>query len=153
VIVKMDAGGNDIWFGSEESARKPQLIVETVGVGAAGLGLSSYAIETVDAGETSDSAVNDGDQLMSSNGETGGRTALQRMVYLPPRLRVARLGPTEIELGWEVDLGASCEIQVQSSVSGGEWTTVFTTADSTGSVRIPITAGNAGAYFRIVRVD
>ena len=31
VIVKMDAGGNDIWFGSEESTRQPQLMVETVG--------------------------------------------------------------------------------------------------------------------------
>ena len=28
-IVKLDTGGNDVWFGSEESARKPQLIVET----------------------------------------------------------------------------------------------------------------------------
>ena len=31
VIVKMDAGGNDVWFGSEESTGKPRLIVETVG--------------------------------------------------------------------------------------------------------------------------
>ena len=50
VIVKMDAGGNDIWFGSEESTRKPQLIVETVG----GVGTSTYAL-TVNSGTGSGS--------------------------------------------------------------------------------------------------
>ena len=28
-ILRMDTGGNDIWFGSEESSRKPQLIIQT----------------------------------------------------------------------------------------------------------------------------
>jgi dienelactone hydrolase len=54
VIVKMDAGGNDIWFGSEESARKPQLIIETSGTGTvtysltvnSGSGSGSYAAGT-----------------------------------------------------------------------------------------------------------
>ncbi|MEM7231361.1 MAG: DUF5060 domain-containing protein [Planctomycetota bacterium] len=31
VIVKMDAGGNDVWFGSNESGRKPSLTVTTGG--------------------------------------------------------------------------------------------------------------------------
>ena len=48
-IVKLDAGGNDIWFGSEESARKPQLIVETSGSGS-----SPYAL-TVNSGSGSGS--------------------------------------------------------------------------------------------------
>ena len=51
VIVKMDAGGNDIWFGSEESARKPRLIVETVG---RGVGTSTYTL-TVNSGTGSGS--------------------------------------------------------------------------------------------------
>jgi hypothetical protein len=54
VIVKMDAGGNDIWFGSEESARQPQLIIETSGSGTvtysltvnSGSGSGSYAAGT-----------------------------------------------------------------------------------------------------------
>ena len=54
-IVKMDAGGNDVWFGSEESARKPQLIVETGGGGSPsyqltvnnGSGTGSYPAGTV----------------------------------------------------------------------------------------------------------
>ena len=53
-IIKMDAGGNDIWFGSEESARKPRLIVETGGSAASaytltvnnGSGSGSYAAGT-----------------------------------------------------------------------------------------------------------
>jgi hypothetical protein len=40
----MDAGGNDIWFGSEESSRKPQLIVETVDGGASLLALTPQAV-------------------------------------------------------------------------------------------------------------
>jgi hypothetical protein len=56
VIVKMDAGGNDVWFGSEESARKPQLVIETSGSGTtpatynltvnSGSGSGSYAAGT-----------------------------------------------------------------------------------------------------------
>ena len=33
VIVKMDAGGNDVWFGSAESSRRPQLIIQTTSGG------------------------------------------------------------------------------------------------------------------------
>ena len=53
-IVKLDAGGNDIWFGSEESPRKPQLIIQTTGSGTvtynltvnSGSGSGTYAAGT-----------------------------------------------------------------------------------------------------------
>jgi hypothetical protein len=35
VVLKHDAGGNDVWFGSGESTRKPQLIIATSGIGSA----------------------------------------------------------------------------------------------------------------------
>ena len=156
VIVKMDAGGNDIWFGSEESTRKPQLIIETEGSGGAvGLSSSSYASELEATGEESVSAANAQDPLMSGTDDSRNQTALQRMAFIPPQpplLRVARVGPAEVELGWQVNFGAGCQIQVRSSLSEGEWTTVFTTAGPTGSVRVPIAAETTGAYFRIIRV-
>ena len=34
VILRLDSGGNDIWFGSEESSRKPQLVIQTSGTSA-----------------------------------------------------------------------------------------------------------------------
>jgi hypothetical protein len=43
-IIKLDAGGNDVWFGSDESSRKPQLIVETGDSGASPFALNSRAV-------------------------------------------------------------------------------------------------------------
>jgi hypothetical protein len=44
IILKHDAGGNDVWFGSGESMRKPQLILATSGSGSA-LTVSSPKLE------------------------------------------------------------------------------------------------------------
>ena len=54
VILRMDSGGNDIWFGSEESARKPQLVIQTSGTSTTtynltvnhGTGTGSYSAGT-----------------------------------------------------------------------------------------------------------
>jgi hypothetical protein len=40
VILMKDVGGNDIWFGSQESPRKPQLVIETTGGGTASYSLT-----------------------------------------------------------------------------------------------------------------
>jgi hypothetical protein len=71
----------------------------------------------------------------------------------PPRLRVERFSPTELELGWEVDPGARCEVQARISLNEGVWTTVFTTSASSGSLRIPMGTETSSAYYRIMLTE
>jgi hypothetical protein len=160
VILKKDSGGNDIWFGSEESGRKPQLIVETSSGATIGQTLS------VDGDSDSEVAgpsyFAEGFVALSIHNDSGtandaGRGSqlineLEPHAHSPlARIRVTRVGPAELELGWDVPHEGEYHIQVCPALSGGAWTTLLSTARSTGSLNIPVVDGVTNAFFRVIQ--
>ena len=150
-----DAGGNDIWFGSDESSRRPELIIETSGGGTDHFTLSSHS----DATASSTEPVLFGgwetpwlwlDQEMDEGTASSGTIPL---VSPPPRIRFTRLNPTKVELAWDVVTEADYEIQIRRSWNDGQWTTIHRTTASPGTFRIPLVVSPRNAFLRVVRID
>ena len=154
VIVNQDAGGNDIWFGSEESARKPQLIVET-GSGettSSGLSLNRYVPGQLPP--EYDPVQSQPETTAAIYSEVESQPSTHATVQPSPellRLRFQLLGPTELELGWGAAHEGNYLVQFRASLSEGEWTTVFVRNGASGTVRIPIGPHPAQRFFRLLR--
>jgi hypothetical protein len=120
VVLNKDAGGSDIWFGSGESTRKPQLVIETTGTITLNLGLDdSTGIE---------------------------HHVLPPSL---PRIRFSRLSQTEFVLHWDGSGAAGFQVQTRTSWTEGEWTTLPWSVGSADRLSIPIVIQASNAFFRL----
>jgi hypothetical protein len=153
VIVKMDAGGNDVWFGSEESARKPRLIVETTSDATITQTMamdnnSGSEVAVIPVGTNQDPMIAAEVELREE-----GIAIEHQVPPQQPRIRFTWVSPTELELGWQVADEAIYQVEIRTSLSEGAWTTLLSTAGSSGTHNIPISLGSTNAFFRVLRVE
>jgi hypothetical protein len=155
VVLLQDTGGNDIWFGSEESPRKPQLIVTTSGSGATGLALSSLPDATTAPSDPAPFGRLENPWLGMDRemDEAATRSGTVPPASPPPHIRVTRLNPIELELAWDVETEADYEIQLRRSWSDEEWITTHHMTVPPGTFRIPVVIRSQTIFLRVVRIQ
>jgi hypothetical protein len=154
-MLQHDAGGNDIWFGSEESPRKPQLIVTTSGGEATGFALSAHLDATTAPSDPAPFGRWENPWFGTAQGLNEGATRSGAIppVSLPPRIRVTLLNPIELELSWDVVTEADYEIQMRHLWSDEEWNTTHHLTAPPGTFRIPVVIRSQTMFLRVVRID
>jgi hypothetical protein len=151
VILQMDPGGNDVWFGSDESTRKPQLIIETTTADPIALSLSLD--NGTDTGGYSEPPL----QLMAqpaSIASVDPRDKASSGLESPfrpsqPRIRISRLGPSEVVIHCDLPGDADLQVQMRTSWPEGDWVTIPWAAGSSGRLSIPVVVESTNAFFRL----